>query len=282
MYIYQYYTSLWAQDAIPFEYPACKLLRKNPIKKNVKYLAMPWALLIDYNRLHLVPNIKLNGGFTITRSVRFEEIIPILKQMGINVLFTPHAIGKKYDGVEVLPMPHFNLNGVNPAKNKDIFYSFIGSNDHLTRRKIFETIHPKNAVIIKRQTLHFFIDIWEKSKESKLRKENEKIEYQDILARSRFSLCPSGKGPGTLRFWESLQAGAIPVIISDDNLVLPNGFDWDSCVIKIVKKDIKNIAHILGSISNKKEQEMRKNCLRAYKLYSNDNLIRVIKDYYEK
>ncbi|MDR3647106.1 MAG: exostosin family protein [Candidatus Babeliales bacterium] len=280
MRTYEYYTDLWQQDMIPLEYPAYHLLKKNPILTNVNYLAIPWAYLIDTNRLDLVPKIKLNGGFTITRSVHFEKLFPILSEIGINVIFTPHATLKEYKSIKVLPMPHFNLNGTLPNKNKDIFYSFIGCEDNPLRKKIFRAKHSKKAVIIKRKTLHFYIDIWEKSQEAKIRKEQEKIEYQNILSRSRFSLCPNGRGPGTLRFWESLQAGAIPVLI-ECNLALPSGFDWESCIVKISEIDINNISEILTSISQDQEAKMRKKCLRAHKLFSNNNLIKVIKNYYE-
>src|SRR5437763_1885888 len=82
----------------------------------------------------------------------------------------------------------------------------------------------------------------------------------------KYYLCPRGVGPNTIRFWESLQAGAIPVLISD-NMALPKGFNWDNCIIRIREKDILSINSILVSISPKKEEEMRENCLIAYELF---------------
>jgi hypothetical protein len=40
--------------------------------------------------------------------------------------------------------------------------------------------------------------------------------YNTILSDSVFSLCPLGAGPNTLRFWESIAVGSIPVIFSND------------------------------------------------------------------
>ncbi len=37
--------------------------------------------------------------------------------------------------------------------------------------------------------------------------------YNEVLSDSVFSLCPEGAGPNTLRLWESLAVGAIPVIL---------------------------------------------------------------------
>ena len=37
--------------------------------------------------------------------------------------------------------------------------------------------------------------------------------YNEVLSNSVFSLCPEGAGPNTLRLWESLAVGAIPVVV---------------------------------------------------------------------
>lgn len=42
------------------------------------------------------------------------------------------------------------------------------------------------------------------------------MRYNSILSDSKFSLCPEGAGPNTLRFWESIAVGAVPVIFSKD------------------------------------------------------------------
>jgi hypothetical protein len=36
--------------------------------------------------------------------------------------------------------------------------------------------------------------------------------YNELLSRSYFSLCPSGNGYDTYRFWESLCYGAVPIV----------------------------------------------------------------------
>ncbi|MEN9841279.1 MAG: hypothetical protein RL376_1079, partial [Verrucomicrobiota bacterium] len=58
-----------------------------------------------------------------------------------------------------------------------------------------------------------------------------KIGYADDIARSRFVLCPRGNGLGSIRFFETLQAGRVPVLLSD-RWVLPAGPDWSACVVR--------------------------------------------------
>jgi len=172
-----------------------------------------------------------------------------------------------------LPFPHYAINGVDPAEKKDIWFSFIGFNTHPTRTKLFQLARRKDVIIIKRNNWHFY--------QNTQQKEQEKKEYQDILARSRFSICPRGTGASTIRFWESLQAGSIPVLISDA-MVLPDLFDWNSCIIRVAEDEVTNIYEILSKISLKQEKEMRENCLRCYRLFSEENFVSVIRHYYEK
>ncbi len=262
--------------AVKTEYNAYKLLKEHPID-NVSYVAIPWVHLIKMRRLNRVPNIKLKGeAFTICQHIRYAQILPHLERIGINVLFTPHASKNKetYKSIKILPFPFNAVNGINPAPQKDLLYSFIGYNTHYTRNEIFTIPTQDNALIKKRSNWHFHQN---KTQEEQ---EQEKKEYQDALARSRFSLCPRGTGAGTIRFWESLQAGAIPVLISDD-VCLPEGeIDWDKCIIRIAEEDVDTINDLLNSIPPEKEKEMRENCLKAYTLFSGKNLVRTIREYY--
>ena len=180
----------------------------------------------------------------------------------------------------MLPFPHYPVNGTDPIEQKDIWFSFVGFNTHPTRKKLFTMQTPKSAIIKERKAWHFQRDVFDAKAMSKTQQAREKNEYQQLLARSRFSLCPRGTGASTIRPWESLQAGAIPVLISDD-MQLPEGFDWSSCMIRIREKDIGSTVSILQSIDSQEEVVMRKNCLRAYNLFIKDDFANTIRMHYE-
>lgn len=55
--------------------------------------------------------------------------------------------------------------------------------------------------------------------------------YRDILLRSRFVLCPRGLATSSMRLYETLAAGRVPVIISDD-WVEPAGPAWNEFSIR--------------------------------------------------
>jgi len=279
MKIIEYRTDLIERDPVPTESLAYRCLSQEPVPEDTNYIASPWAYLINKNIPIKLPKNKA-PAFTVCQHIHFEKLMPALKRAGVTLLFSPHCEYKEY-AIEVRPFPHFAICGLDPAPTKDIFYSFVGfEKSSNTREKIFNMAHPENAKIIRRNLFHF-------SRENDwgdLTEENQmaqKQEFQNILARSRFSLCPRGTGAGTLRFWESLQAGAIPVLLSD-NLCLYDGIDWNKTIIRIPEADVEKIPTILESISKEQEDQMRANCLKAYQSSSGRDFVKCIRDYYNK
>ncbi len=263
------------------------ILSTYPIKKNVNYLAVSWGKLFRQKNLQVRLSKKLNGGFTICQHIRYREIIPVLRRIGVNVLFAPHAPKKQqFKDIAVLPFPLYPNNGIDPAKEKDILYSFIGLESHPVRRKIFALPQRPDVIIKKRGQWHFYLRCKGRVIPLKWspRREQEREEYRNVLARSRFSLCPRGTGPSTIRFWESLQAGAIPVLVADA-MALPKieGINWDDCIVRVPEKDTSSVDRIIRAIPPEKEAVMRESCLRAYALScGGENFVQVIRDYFEK
>jgi len=72
------------------------------------------------------------------------------------------------------------------------------------------------------------------------------ITYAEIMYNSHFVLCPRGFGASSIRLFEVMRAGRVPVIISDKWTAPPVG-DWNSFSIKIGENDIHNIPFILAS-----------------------------------
>lgn len=255
------------------------LLKKWPLNKNIDYVYAPWHSLERNTRLKLKPDLndlahlKFNNAFTVCSFDNYERLLPFFKSIGLKTVFSSSGNNTKFDGIDIITIPYFARNNIKPNAKKDIFYSFIGNvRSHKSRAQIFNMIHPKNTVLIKRDIFHY------NNKNEALIKKMEK-EYADVLSRSRFSLCPRGQSAGTYRFWESLQAGAIPVLISD-NYKLPESFDWNSCIIIIKESEIKNLYSILIRISQQKEEELRRNCIAAFEHFCGKNFTRLIRRYY--
>jgi len=256
---------------VPTELTALQIFEANPI--DVPYIAAPWAAIINDERLdeaqQLLRSMRIKAGaFTICQHISYHRIIPILKELNLRALFTPHVC--KDHAINVLPFPHIAKHSGDPQE-KTIHYSFIGAPTHRVREAIFKMPKRQDVVIKRRGQWH-----WDSS--PSVIQENEE-EYVSVLRRSRFSLCPRGTGASTIRLWESLRAGAIPVILSDA-LRLPRTVNWHHCVIRIPEKRVDDVHKVISHISPDHEAELRQNCYKAYELNSGINLVKCIRVYF--
>ena len=69
--------------------------------------------------------------------------------------------------------------------------------------------------------------------------------YADLMASGAFSLCPRGRGPGSIRLFEAMRMGRCPVIIADE-WVYPERVDWKACSLTVAEKDIAGIPELLA------------------------------------
>ena len=91
------------------------------------------------------------------------------------------------------------------------------------------------------------------------------------MSDSVFSLCPEGTGPNTIRIWESMALGSIPVIYSDDWEPPEIEIPWSEFSIFIPQKDYEHTITILNSVSKEKIEKMQMNCVQAYNSFKNMN-----------
>jgi hypothetical protein len=239
-------------------------------------------------------NLRLRGGFTICQHIRYHEILPVCQRIGVDVVFSPHVdadqpcarmsfqnrLRRAFSAspririphaTQLRPFPHVAVNAAQPSSVKDVSYSFIGADSHPIRRVIFELPKRRDSIVVERREWHFYGSAVEQA--------TRREQYRQTLARSRYSLCPRGTGPSTIRFWESLAAGAIPVLISDQ-MALPPGFDWRRCVVRIPEVDVRRIEEVLDTIGPGVERSMRVAALEAFDCFSGDQFVSCIQQFY--
>jgi Exostosin family len=122
-------------------------------------------------------------------------------------------------------------------------FGFLGGNTTGLRGRIYDKLKPhekKDNSFIKIQG----IDFWKTFNDGSQR--SIKLDYVSFLKNTKFILCPRGYGVGSVRLFESMKAGRVPVIISD-RYVLPEGVDWSGCSVRIRERDIDKIPKILES-----------------------------------
>jgi len=91
--------------------------------------------------------------------------------------------------------------------------------------------------------------------------------YNEILSDSIFSLCPEGAGPNTLRVWESMAVGSIPVIISDDWIPpdIPGDITMKDCCLFVSSHEIEGLFLRLRLIPPEIISDMQVKCIKLYK-----------------
>jgi len=160
-----------------------------------------------------------------------------------------------------------------PAGQKTIFASFVGAymehylSDVRLKLKQF-TDKPGFQVQIKDEW-HFNKEVYNFQvygvfEDADAGTNSATLKYNQTLSNSLFSLCPVGAGPNSLRFWESLAIGSIPVNLSDRfqlpplDLVDPsNTLRWEDAIIFHPESDIDGLEGRLRSYTPEQLQAMQ-------------------------
>jgi len=126
-----------------------------------------------------------------------------------NLVFTPHATLLD----SFIPIPHYSCNYdtsfSRPWNEREYKFSFMGDfGTHQTRKHIYNILKDQpNTVFIDTKRWHFYSN----SKTQSINKKN----YIELLGNTKYSLCPRGTGPSTIRIWEAIAMNSCPIIFSD-------------------------------------------------------------------
>ena len=119
-------------------------------------------------------------------------------------------------------------------------FSFLGTaSNHPARQAILNLKHPRGYI---KDTSGKVIATLVEGKKNKL--DTLYQNFVQIMQDSKFILCPRGAACSSLRLFETMRAGRVPVIISD-SWTPPIGPDWDSFSLRIPEADVANIPQIL-------------------------------------
>lgn len=234
-----------------------------------KYIGFPWATLIDGLRgeatsvgpllmaLKEITQLPMSGNrVTVAQHIHALQFFELFKAVGITDLFYSHATHKQYeiDGIRIHPFPLFPAQTPNLLPEENIDYNrkylanFIGAfNPSIYLSNVRELIFKDadkydDLLIIKRDSWHFDRAVYDeqikglKPDEQLLQVEAQHTnEYLSAIKNSWFTLCPTGSGPNSIRIFESLCVGSIPIILTRD-LRLPGPPDlWKKAAI--IEKD---------------------------------------------
>ena len=85
------------------------------------------------------------------------------------------------------------------------------------------------------------------------------VDYNSMLKKSKFCLCPSGYEVASPRVVEAIYAECVPVLISDGYVPpFSDVLNWDSFSVQVKVKDIPNIKKILMGISQNQYKRLQR------------------------
>lgn len=226
------------------------------------YVAYPWATWID----------RVSRGFPAAnppraaqepRGVRASvcqhiwalKHLELFKNSGITDLFWSHATQgvQHVDGIRIHPFPlypvrcatHPPASSLLAPSDRPLLYSFQGAYApelYLTpvRDWLLDLPPRPDAQLERRSEWHYQQEVYREQVHREVPDQSrhallaeEATAYVATLQTSCFALCPSGSGPNSIRLWEALGYGAIPVILSDQ-LQLPGPAElWQAAALVV-------------------------------------------------
>lgn len=137
-----------------------------------------------------------------------------------------------------------------PAEKKYLF-SFAGGSTSVLRKKLYRIKFGRPDILIQNTSDYYHWDPSQGGREARQR------QYATTIAESYFGLCPKGASAGSLRLFEIMQMGVPPVLVSD-SFLLPEGPDWNSCIIRIPERKIAQVDAILAPRVNESAEMGRR------------------------
>ncbi len=143
----------------------------------------------------------------------------------------------------------------------DLLFSFMGADNHRVRRQVLGLTHPRAYLedTARVKTYDFSRENWDQDTDEIAQRRQL---FADVMGRSKYILCPRGMGASSFRIFETLRAGRVPVIISDE-WTEPEGPDWGACSLRVREADVKQIPALLEAREDSFEQ-MSQKALQVY------------------
>lgn len=148
-----------------------------------------------------------------------------------------HALHRTYQ----VPWSYHMLRdtGYDPDCEADLLFSFVGTGrSHRCREQLFGLSHPR--ALVERVDGHLN---WDPKAPGF---QERRTSFAESLSRSAFVLCPRGRATSSIRFYETMAAGRVPVVLADE-WIPPTGVDLTEFAILWPEADVSGLVDYLES-----------------------------------
>lgn len=238
---------------------------------------------------------------TVCQHIYARKYSRYFDQAGITHLFWSHATkddvlrgGQASSSMQAAPFPLYPvqvpelLNGIDlegHSQHRKYLFAFIGARAnrfYLTRVRdwiLDQLSADSRGLVVGRESWHYEKLVYEFQVRGQANGEgaaglvdaSASDQFRQVLVNSTFSLCPSGSGPNSIRLWESIAAGSIPVVLADTWAPPGELRLWEQAVVfcRETPEDIKALPDRLERISADPNRlhQMRKAMRQVWLLY---------------
>ncbi|KAL1372247.1 hypothetical protein HN51_002384 [Arachis hypogaea] len=173
----------------------------------------------------------------------FKNIIRVLCNANNSEEFNP----SKDVSIPEIKVP-YHLSQLHPINNhhKTILAFFAGGSHGSIRKRLLDHWKDKDKEV----QVHEYLP--------------RGADYNALMGQSMFCLCPSGYEVASPRIVESINAGCVPVIVSDYyELPFSDVLDWSKFSLHVPSEKIPEIKNILKGVSYKKYSKMQRRVLQV-------------------
>ncbi|HMO45608.1 MAG TPA: exostosin family protein [Rubrivivax sp.] len=233
---------------------------------------------------------------TVCQHIRARDLFSLWRRLGVTDLWWSHATAGDLRapgpaGLGIHPWSLYAVNvedplrrdGLTPGRDpaeRSILASFAGvhlahylSDVRLRLRGL--AAEPGFEIRVTEDRWHFEHVVYEHQVQGRALAPAREAEasvagYNRMLSDSVFALCPAGAGPNSLRLWEALAAGAIPVLLGPPP-ALPQGgslpgITWDDIVLTVPDAALGELPRRLRSLGIGELRRRQRLGLQAYRL----------------
>lgn len=310
----------WQFPAVTEKHASEKAAASLKVPEGHIYFGFPWATLIDlllWNKKDSGPLSEVLATYrrllrgsrrvvTVCQHIHMLRFQELFVDAGITDVFWSHAVkgGHRFPDhphVRIHPFPLFPVQCSKldwGMAARTLLFSFVGvrsGKSYLTRSRdhIIDLLADNPRGLVKGR------DEWHYNKvvyDFQIRKraasgdglvcDDASAEFLQILHKSVFSLCPSGSGPNSIRLWESIGAGAIPVILADTYRPPGDSRLWEDAAVFCAETEeaISALPARLAAIAgDATELEKKRHAMkRLWKKYGPERFVHDIQRLFQK
>jgi hypothetical protein len=229
---------------------------------------------------------------TVCQHIFWQDMLPAWQRLGVTDLWLSHCpsdgVSSDFRNIDLHPWALFAVNVEDPQRcaglslGKDVaarsvLASFVGAHmpHYLSdvRLRLRALANEPGFVVQITDEWHFESVVYQHQIGQHPLvpcdpMDGAVVSYNQLLSDSVFALCPAGAGPNTLRLWEAMAVGAVPVLLGAQPLLPLGGsladIDWDRIVIRVPDEQLLMLPQLLHAIPLAERRERQQRGLKAY------------------